>query len=241
MLGGRNAVAASKGALVVGLPELRKLAAENGACLRFSGATAAALPTVDVGLFSLAGARISGIQGILNGTSNYILTRMGEGLDYGEALRVAQDQGIAEPDPSHDVGGWDTACKILLITNACLGSAYVLKDVQVAGHRRPRRRFRPPGPARRPVGQAAGHRSPGPERRALEPRRPALARRRLPPARRRQRHREGHQLPHRFHGHGHGDRRPLQSPRRRRRPPERHHQHLQARRPDRVDREALFW
>ncbi len=133
LLGGRHAVVASKGALVVGLPELRKLAAENGVCLKFSGATAAALPTVDVGLFSLAGARISGIQGILNGTSNYILTRMGEGLAYGEALRVAQDQGIAEPDPSHDVGGWDTACKILLITNACLGSAYVLKDVQVAG------------------------------------------------------------------------------------------------------------
>jgi homoserine dehydrogenase len=130
---GWHAVVASKGALVVGLPSLKALAVENGVSLKFSGATAAALPTLDVGMFSLAGARIEGIQGILNGTSNYILTRMGEGLDYDEALKEAQDKGIAEPDPAHDVGGWDSACKILLITNACLDTAYVLKDVQVRG------------------------------------------------------------------------------------------------------------
>jgi homoserine dehydrogenase len=130
---GWHAVAASKGALVVGLPTLKAMAAKSGVFLKFSGATAAALPTLDVGLFSLAGARIEGIQGILNGTSNYILTRMGEGLDYSEALKEAQDKGIAEPNPAQDVDGWDSACKILLITNACLDAAYVLKDVHVAG------------------------------------------------------------------------------------------------------------
>jgi homoserine dehydrogenase len=130
---GWHAVAASKGALVVGLPALKALASENGVFLKFSGATAAALPTLDVGIISLAGARLEGIQGILNGTSNYILTRMGEGLDYGEAIKEAQDRGIAEPDPEFDVGGWDSACKILLITNACLDTAYVLKDVHVEG------------------------------------------------------------------------------------------------------------
>ncbi len=130
---GWHAVAASKGPLVVGLPGLKTMAAENGVFLKFSGATAAALPTLDIGLVSLAGARIEGIQGILNGTTNYVLTRMGEGLDYGEALKEAQDKGIAEPDPAHDVGGWDSACKILLITNACLDTGYVLKDVHVAG------------------------------------------------------------------------------------------------------------
>lgn len=130
---GWHAVAASKGALVVGFPALKALAAENGVFLKFSGATAAALPTLDVGLFSLAGARIEGIQGILNGTSNYLLTRMGEGLDYAEALKEAQDKGIAEPDPVHDVDGWDTASKILLITNVCLDTGYVLKDVHVRG------------------------------------------------------------------------------------------------------------
>jgi homoserine dehydrogenase len=131
--GGWHAVAASKGALVVGLPDLKALAAANGVRLKFSAATAAALPTLDVGLVSLAGARIEGIQGILNGTSNYILTRMAEGLDYAEALKEAQDKGIAEPDPAYDVGGWDTASKILLITNVCLDAEYVLKDVHVQG------------------------------------------------------------------------------------------------------------
>jgi homoserine dehydrogenase len=115
------------------LRRLRALAAEKGVFLKFSGATAAALPTLDVGLFSLAGARIEGIQGILNGTTNYILTRMGEGLEYAEALKEAQGKGIAEPDPAHDVGGWDTACKLLLITNACLDADYVLNDIQVRG------------------------------------------------------------------------------------------------------------
>jgi homoserine dehydrogenase len=131
--GGWHAVAASKGALVVGLPGLKARATENAVLLKFSGATAAALPTLDVGLFSLAGARIEGIQGILNGTTNYILTRMGEGLEYSEALKEAQTKGIAEPDPGQDVGGLDTASKILLITNACLDAAFVLKDVQVRG------------------------------------------------------------------------------------------------------------
>jgi homoserine dehydrogenase len=131
--GGWHAVAASKGALVVGLSRLKAMASENGVFLKFSGATAAALPTLDVGLFSLAGARIEGIQGILNGTTNYILTRMGEGLDYAVALQEAQTRGIAEPDPAHDVDGWDTASKILIITNACLGADYGLKDVQVRG------------------------------------------------------------------------------------------------------------
>lgn len=131
--GGWHAVAASKGALVIGLPALKALAAANGVRLKFSAATAAALPTLDVGLVSLAGARIESIQGILNGTSNYILTRMAEGLDYTEALKEAQDKGIAEPDPAHDVGGWDTASKILLITNVCLDAGYELKDVHVRG------------------------------------------------------------------------------------------------------------
>jgi homoserine dehydrogenase len=130
---GWNAVAASKGALVVGLPALKARAAENGVSLKFSAATAAALPTLDVALFSLAGTHVEGIQGILNGTTNYILTRMAEGLGYAEALREAQDKGIAEPDPAHDVGGWDSACKILLITNACLDADFTLKDVHVTG------------------------------------------------------------------------------------------------------------
>ena len=130
---GWNVVTASKGALVIAFKKLRTLAAGHGLALKFAGATAAALPTLDVGLISLAGAAIEGVQGILNGTSNYILTKMADGLNYDDALQEAQRWGIAEPDPSMDVEGWDSAAKLLLIVNACLETDYGLGDVKVSG------------------------------------------------------------------------------------------------------------
>jgi homoserine dehydrogenase len=130
---GWNVVTASKGALVIAFRKLREMAAAHGLALKFSGATAAALPTLDVGLISLAGAAIEGIQGILNGTSNYVLTKMADGLGYEDALQETLRWGIAEPDPSTDVEGWDSAAKLLLIANACLGTDYSLEDVRVSG------------------------------------------------------------------------------------------------------------
>jgi len=132
---GWHAVAASKGALVLRFKELIGLARRNGVQLKFSGAAAAALPTLDVGIGSLAGADVLGIEGILNGTTNFIMTRMGEGKDYEQALSEAQDKGIAEPDPTLDVDGWDTACKLLLISNAVMRTDFSLGEIQVAGIR----------------------------------------------------------------------------------------------------------
>lgn len=130
---GWNAVTAGKGALVIGLKKLKEMAANKKLGFGLSGATAAALPTIDVAQVSIAGARIESIQGILNGTTNFLLTRMAEGLDYAESLREAQSKGIAEPDPSYDVNGWDTAAKILILANACLDTDYSLSDVLVKG------------------------------------------------------------------------------------------------------------
>jgi homoserine dehydrogenase len=130
---GWHVVTANKGPLVVDYGGIRKKAAKNRVSLGMSGATAAALPTVDVALHSMAGGEINRIEGILNGTTNYILTRMNEGITYPAALQEAQQMGIAEPDPSQDVEGWDTAAKILIITNAVLGTVYTLKDIHVEG------------------------------------------------------------------------------------------------------------
>jgi homoserine dehydrogenase len=127
--------AASKGALVLHFKELMDQAKTNGVQIKFSGATAAALPTLDVGTISLAGAEILGIEGILTGVTNLILTRMEEGIPFQEALKEAQARGIAEPDPSLDVDGWDSACKILLISNAVAGTDFVLSDVVREGIR----------------------------------------------------------------------------------------------------------
>ncbi|MHB8095316.1 MAG: homoserine dehydrogenase [Candidatus Aminicenantales bacterium] len=130
-----NAVAASKGALVLRLKELSDLAAKRGVHLKYSGAAAAALPTLDIGAYALAGAEVLGIEGILNGTTNYLLTRMGDGLGYSEALQEAQAKGIAEPDPTMDVDGWDTACKLLIICNTIMETDFGLGEIQVEGVR----------------------------------------------------------------------------------------------------------
>jgi homoserine dehydrogenase len=130
---GWHVATADKGPLVVAFRNLLKLARENRLSLKFSGATAAALPTLDVGLFSLAGAEILSIEGILNGTANFILTKMGEGTTFRQALKDAQARGIAEPNPVLDIEGWDTAAKLLLIANAVLGLELTLDDIKIRG------------------------------------------------------------------------------------------------------------
>jgi homoserine dehydrogenase len=130
---GWHVVTANKGPLVIAFKSLLESARKKGRFLRFSGATAAALPTLDVGFFSLAGAEVLSIEGILNGTSNFILTRMGEGATYKEALEDAQAKGIAEHNPALDVEGWDTAAKLLLIANSVLGLELTLDDIKVKG------------------------------------------------------------------------------------------------------------
>jgi homoserine dehydrogenase len=132
---GWHVAAASKGALVLHYPTLSALARSSGVRLKYSGATAAALPTLDVGLISLAAASVSRIEGILTGVTNHILTRMESGIPFAAALKEAQEMGIAEPDPSFDVDGWDTACKILLIANAVAGTGFKLSDVRCEGIR----------------------------------------------------------------------------------------------------------
>ena len=135
MESGWHVATAAKGALVTRFRELGDLAALKGVRLMMSGATAAALPTLDVGIGSLAGAEVLGIEGILNGTTNFILTRMEEGMTYAQALAEAQARGIAEPDPAQDVDGWDTAAKLVIIANAVLGTSFRLDDVRVSGIR----------------------------------------------------------------------------------------------------------
>ena len=101
--------------------------------MKISGATASAIPASDMILRSLAGTEIRQIEGILNGTSNYILTRMGEGLTFKKGLEEAQAKGIAEPDPAQDIEGWDTAYKILILANVFFQADLHLEDVIVNG------------------------------------------------------------------------------------------------------------
>ena len=131
---GMHVVSANKGPFIRAYRELTGLARENNAALKISAAAAAALPTIDVAETCLAGAEILKVEGVLNGTTNFILTRMRtNGQSYEEALAEAQSLGIAETDPTLDVEGFDTANKLALITNVCMGADLTPEDVERTG------------------------------------------------------------------------------------------------------------
>ena len=127
---GLHVIAANNGPLVLGYAELQELSQQHQGQICMSAATGAALPTLDVGQISLAGATILRIEGILNGTTNFILTKMqDEGCPYLDALQEAQALGITETDPTLDVEGFDTATKLILLSNVLLGTKYGLSHV----------------------------------------------------------------------------------------------------------------
>jgi homoserine dehydrogenase len=131
---GLHVVAANQGPLVLRYAELQALSQQHLGQIYMSAATAAALPALDVGRTCLAGAQILGIQGILNSTTNFILTKMqDEGYQYLDALQEAQARGITETDPTFDVEGFDTANKLLLLSNALLATEYGPNDVNRRG------------------------------------------------------------------------------------------------------------
>jgi homoserine dehydrogenase len=133
---GMNVVTANKAPLVLAFPRLLALAREQGASLRFDATVAGGLPAVNLGQRDLAAADILRLEGVLNLTSNYILTRMADDhLSYQQALREAQVAGHAETDPTLDVDGWDAANKLVILAHSVLRYPATLDDVPVAGIR----------------------------------------------------------------------------------------------------------
>ena len=130
---GIHVVTANKGPLVLAYPQLMELAAERGVKVAFSGTVAGGLPTVNLGRRDLTGSEILKLEGVLNLTTNYILTQMMEGKPYSEALAAAQAAGHAEADPSLDVEGWDAANKLVILAQSVLGYPVTLADVEVRG------------------------------------------------------------------------------------------------------------
>lgn len=131
-----SVVLANKGPLVFAYRELEDRARQVGVPLRFEATVAGCIPTFNAARHALAGNPIRRIDGVLNGTTNFILTRMtDERSDFDRALREAQARGYAEADPSADVDGLDSAAKILILANALLGLNVTLDKVHVEGIR----------------------------------------------------------------------------------------------------------
>lgn len=131
---GRHVVTSNKGPISLSYRELESLAEENNVSLRFEGTVAGAVPIINGIRNGLAGNKIKALFGVLNGTCNYILSRMEEeGLTYVQALAEARDLGYAEADPTYDVNGTDAAIKLVILANTVLGMNVTLKDVQRTG------------------------------------------------------------------------------------------------------------
>ncbi|HUU67302.1 MAG TPA: homoserine dehydrogenase [Methyloceanibacter sp.] len=131
---GKHVVTANKALLAHHGASLAALAERHGAALNFEGAVAGGIPVVKVIREGLQGNDISRVYGILNGTCNYILTLMEqEGRSFADVLKEAQTQGYAEADPTFDIGGFDTAHKLALLTSLAFGTRTSFDAVYVEG------------------------------------------------------------------------------------------------------------
>jgi homoserine dehydrogenase len=133
---GKHVVTTNKGPLALALPALTELAEYNQIYLRFSGTVGGGTPVLDAGKRCLTGDRILSIRGILNGTTNYILTQMDEEhVTFQQALKNAQKLGYAEADPTLDIDGIDTASKLVIMANWIMNKRVTLKNVNIQGIR----------------------------------------------------------------------------------------------------------
>ena len=131
---GRHVICTNKGPLAIAMPALMELANHNNVVLKFSGTVGGGTPVLDFAKKCLEGSKIRSISGILNGTSNFILSKMAsEGVAMQPALAEAQKLGYAEADPTYDIGGFDTACKLVITSNYVLGTSLSIKDVKIKG------------------------------------------------------------------------------------------------------------
>ncbi|WP_427929043.1 homoserine dehydrogenase [Agrobacterium cavarae] len=131
---GLHVVTANKALLAKHGVELAKMAEEKGALLNFEAAVAGGIPIIKALRESLTGNHVSRIYGIMNGTCNYILTKMEkEGLSFEVCLKEAQRLGYAEADPAFDIEGNDTAHKLAILTTLAFGSKIAADDIYLEG------------------------------------------------------------------------------------------------------------
>jgi len=134
---GMHVVTSNKGPMVVAFKKLTDLAKKKGCELKYEATVAGAIPVFSLVETCLQGDKILKISGILNGTSNYILSRMYfEGTSFEMALREAQERGITERDPSYDIDGIDAASKVVILANALMNKNVKFGDVERVGIRR---------------------------------------------------------------------------------------------------------
>jgi homoserine dehydrogenase len=130
---GKHVVTSNKGPAALYFPEMKKLAEKKGVKFMIEGTVVAGTPVINLADGPLAGCEISKIRGILNGTTNYMLTEMEKGMTYDDVLKVAQEKGYAEADPTGDVEGFDARGKVTILANIVMGAGIKISDVACKG------------------------------------------------------------------------------------------------------------
>src|SRR5216684_6856809 len=131
--GGKHVVTANKQLVARRGAELFEAASEGGVQLRFEASVCAAIPVIKVLRESLLVTNVHGVLGIVNGTTNFVLTEMEAGKTYEEALADAQARGYAEADPTDDVSGADAAAKMAILATVAFGTRVTPEDVWHTG------------------------------------------------------------------------------------------------------------
>ena len=129
----KHVVTSNKGPIALKYQELIDLARTKKVKFGVEGTVMSGTPALNLGIKQLAGAEIHQIEGILNGTTNYILTKMGNGATYADALAEAQAQGYAEADPIGDVEGYDTAGKLVILSSTIMSTPLDIKQIERVG------------------------------------------------------------------------------------------------------------
>jgi homoserine dehydrogenase len=130
----KHVVTSNKGPIALAAKELLTMAKKKGVALRYEATVAGAIPVMHTLEHGLAGNEILALYGVLNGTCNFILTRMAaEGLTYEQALMEAREMGYAEADPTYDVKGIDAAIKLVILANTIWDNGVKLSDVDRTG------------------------------------------------------------------------------------------------------------
>jgi len=131
----KHVVLANKGPVALDYVNLMARARQVNRRVLFEGTVMSGTPSLRLALEALAGCTISRVRGIVNGTTNYMLTQMEQGRPYADVLAEAQRLGYAEADPTADVDGWDAAGKLLILANALFGRMYTMSEFTVQGIR----------------------------------------------------------------------------------------------------------
>ena len=130
---GKHVVTSNKGPAALAYRELKAMAEEKGLRFLIEGTVMSGTPVVNLTEGPLAGCEIKAARGILNGTTNYILTQMEGGMSYEDALKKAQELGYAEADPTGDVEGYDARGKVTILANVVMNTTLKIEEVSCQG------------------------------------------------------------------------------------------------------------